>query len=67
MNGVNLIIATGAAKSIYVCYIMTALIQAFVFCYGGDSLEESVYIALFYLPQPRFSHIYFTQEQKPQH
>lgn len=42
MNGVNLIIAKGAAKAIYVCYIMTALIQAFVFCYGGDSLEESV-------------------------
>ncbi|XP_063708969.1 odorant receptor 22c-like [Culicoides brevitarsis] len=41
MNGVNLIIARGAAKAIYVCYIMTALIQAFVFCYGGDSLEES--------------------------
>uniref|UniRef100_A0A336MIW5 Odorant receptor n=1 Tax=Culicoides sonorensis TaxID=179676 RepID=A0A336MIW5_CULSO len=41
MNGVNLIIASGAAKSIYVCYIMTALIQAFVFCYGGDSLEQS--------------------------
>lgn len=47
MNGVNLIIAKGAAKAIYVCYIMTALIQAFVFCYGGDSLEEAVTFAPF--------------------
>lgn len=42
MNGVNLIIAPGAAKLIYVNYIMTGLIQAFVFCYGGDALQESV-------------------------
>lgn len=54
MNGVNLIIAKGAAKAIYVCYIMTALIQAFVFCYGGDSLEESVLFYLFFKHQPRF-------------
>lgn len=70
MNGVNLIIAKGAAKAIYVCYIMTALIQAFVFCYGGDSLEESVifYIYTFFkIYRTFFIHLFLFKEYATQH
>lgn len=42
LNGINLIISSGASKLIYVNYIMTMLIQAFVYCFGGQVLIDSV-------------------------
>lgn len=42
MTSVNLLIAEWSQKPVYVTYILTVLTQAFVYCYGGDLMAESV-------------------------
>lgn len=42
MTSVNLLIAEWSQKPVYVTYILTVLTQAFVYCYGGELMSESV-------------------------
>lgn len=42
MTSVNLLIAEWSQKPVYVTYILTVLTQAFVYCYGGEIMSESV-------------------------